>query len=113
MSDCIFCKIVAGEIPTDIIYEDKNMIVFNDIDQRAPVHVLIVPKTHITSLDAIEPEDTKIIGEIFGNIKDIAVKLGLDNGYRIVNNCGEDALQTVQHVHFHLLGGRKLQWPPG
>ncbi len=113
MSDCIFCKIVAGEIPSDIIYEDDNIIVFNDIDPRAPIHVLIVPKKHIASLDDVTSEDEIILGKLLGTVKEIAKKLGLENGYRIVNNCGEDGLQTVQHIHFHLLGGRKLQWPPG
>ncbi len=113
MSDCIFCKIVAGEIPSDIVYEDDNIIVFNDIDPRAPMHVLIAPKKHIASLDDVTPEDEQILGKLLGTVKDVADKLGIKNGYRLVNNCGEDALQTVQHIHFHLLGGRKLQWPPG
>lgn len=113
MSDCIFCKIASKEIPSAIVYEDEQMLAFKDIDPQSPVHVLLIPKKHIDSANTVIEEDIDLIGKMFLKIKDIAEDLGLDNGYRIVNNCGEDGLQTVQHLHFHLLGGRKMQWPPG
>ncbi|MCG8482881.1 MAG: histidine triad nucleotide-binding protein [Clostridia bacterium] len=113
MSDCIFCKIASKEIPSAIVYEDEQMLAFKDIEPQAPVHVLLIPKKHIDSANTVAEEDIDLIGKMFLKIKDIAEDLGLDNGYRIVNNCGEDGLQTVQHLHFHLLGGRKMQWPPG
>lgn len=113
MSDCIFCKIASKEIPSAIVYEDEQMLAFKDIDPQSPVHVLLIPKKHIDSANTVIEEDIDLIGKMFLKIKDIAEDLDLDNGYRIVNNCGEDGLQTVQHLHFHLLGGRKMQWPPG
>lgn len=113
MSDCIFCKIASKEIPSAIVYEDEQMLAFKDIEPQAPVHVLLIPKKHIDSANTVAEEDIDLIGKMILKIKDIAEDLGLDNGYRIVNNCGEDGLQTVQHLHFHLLGGRKMQWPPG
>lgn len=113
MTDCIFCKIAKKEIPADIVFEDENMLVFKDINPTAPVHVLIIPKKHIESMDHVSKEDSILLGEILYKIKDIAATLGLENGYRVVNNCGEDGLQTVKHLHFHLLGKRKMQWPPG
>ncbi len=113
MSDCIFCKIASKEIPSAIVYEDEQMLAFKDIEPQAPVHVLLIPKKHIDSANTVAEEDIDLIGKMFLKIKDIAEDLGLDNGYRIVNNCGSDGLQTVQHLHFHLLGGRKMQWPPG
>jgi len=113
--DCIFCKIVKKEIPAVIDYEDEEIMVFRDLDPKAPVHVLIIPKTHIESLDDLDgsEEQSALIGRMMCKIHEIAVLLGLQNGYRVVNNCGEDALQTVKHIHFHLLGGRKMGWPPG
>lgn len=113
MSNCIFCKIASKEISADIVYEDDNMIAFNDIDPQAPVHVLIIPKKHIESMDTVSQNDCVLLGDILYKVKEIAASVGLENGYRIVNNCGEDGLQTVKHLHFHLLGGRKMQWPPG
>lgn len=113
MSDCLFCKIVAGEIPAKFVYEDESIIAFNDIDPQAPVHILIVPKKHITSLDECQDEERMLLGDLLNKVKVIAEKSGLVNGYRLVNNCGEDGLQTVRHIHFHLLGGRKMLWPPG
>ena len=113
MSDCLFCKIVDGEIPSNKVYEDDKILVFHDVDPQAPVHVLIIPKKHIASLDAVTEEDGDLLAYIMLKVKDIAADLGLENGYRLVNNCGEDGLQTVQHLHFHLLGKRKLSWPPG
>ena len=113
MSDCLFCKIVEGEIPSNKVYEDDRILCFHDVDPQAPVHVLIIPKKHIPSLDDLQEEDADLISYIMLKVKDIAADLGLENGYRLVNNCGEDGLQTVKHLHFHLIGGRKLTWPPG
>ena len=113
MSDCLFCKIVEGEIPSNKVYEDDRILCFHDVDPQAPVHVLNIPKKHIPSLDDLQEEDADLISYIMLKVKDIAADLGLENGYRLVNNCGEDGLQTVKHLHFHLVGGRKLTWPPG
>lgn len=113
MSDCIFCMIARKEIPSKIAYEDEKIIVFHDLEPQAPVHVLIIPKKHISSLDELQTEDAELIGYLMLKVKDIAKDLGLDNGYRLVNNCGEDGMQTVKHMHFHLLGKRKMTWPPG
>ena len=113
MSDCVFCMIANHEIPSNIAYEDDKIIAFHDLDPQAPVHVLIIPKKHITSLDDVTEEDSELLGYIMTKVKEIAATLGLENGYRLVNNCGEDGLQTVKHLHFHLLGKRKMTWPPG
>ena len=114
MSDCLFCKIIAGEIPSTKVYEDDAVYAFNDIEPQAPIHVIIVPKAHIASANEITAENSAVIGKIFEAAGKIAKDLGIaENGYRIVNNCGEDGGQTVQHLHFHLVGGRSLQWPPG
>jgi len=113
--DCIFCKIISGDIPSDIVYEDDDLIAFRDLSPQAPVHVLIVPKTHIASLDDVDAAagHGELLGRLMLKIREIAALLGLETGYRIVINCGEDAMQTVKHLHFHLLGGRKMGWPPG
>lgn len=113
MSDCIFCKIINGEIPAKKVYEDEEILAFYDMDPQAPVHVIVIPKKHIVSVAELETVDLEVMGKIFGAVKRIAGELKLLNGYRIVNNCGEDGQQTVQHLHFHLLGGRKMTWPPG
>lgn len=114
MSDCIFCKIANGEIPTDKIYEDEKVVAFYDIDPQSPVHFLVIPKEHISSIKEIDESNVSIISHIFLVIKKIATDNGLDEkGYRIVNNCGEYGGQTVNHLHFHILGGRELLWPPG
>lgn len=113
MSDCIFCRIANGEIPSNKVYEDDQILCFHDADPQAPVHVLIIPKKHIPSLDDVAEEDAQLLGYIMLMVPQIAKELGLDNGYRLVNNCGEDGFQTVKHLHFHLLGKRKLTWPPG
>jgi histidine triad (HIT) family protein len=105
---------VQGEIPCSKVYEDDSILSFNDINPGAPVHVLIIPKKHISNLNELSLEDSSIISHIFYKAKDIAKDLGIDEGgYRIVANCGKDGGQTVSHVHFHLLGGRSLTWPPG
>ena len=113
MSDCIFCMIANKDIPSKIVYEDDKIVVFYDLEPQAPVHVLMIPKKHISSLDELQAEDAELIGYLMMKVKDIARDLGLENGYRLVNNCGEDGLQTVKHMHFHLLGKRKMTWPPG
>ena len=113
MADCIFCMIANHEIPSNIAYEDDRLIAFHDLDPQAPVHVLLIPKKHIESLDALTEEDKDLMGYAMLKIKDIAASLGLENGYRVVSNNGEDAFQTVKHLHFHILGKRKMLWPPG
>lgn len=106
--DCVFCKIVDGTIPSKKAYEDEQILAFYDLEPQAPVHVLFIPKVHIASADELTEENSAVISHIFAVIPQIAKELGLDNGYRIVNNCGEDGGQTVHHLHFHLLGGEKL-----
>lgn len=113
MSDCLFCKIIAGEIPSNKIYEDEACYAFHDIDPHAPVHFLVVPKAHIDGADCITAENASIVGDIFQAIAKIADQLQLENGYRVVTNVGEDGGQTVRHLHFHVLGKRALAWPPG
>ena len=111
--DCIFCKIVNGEIPSNKAYEDDKVLAFYDLEPQAPVHILIVPKEHIASAAEITPENSAVIAHIFEVAAIIAKEKGLDGGFRIVNNCGEDAGQTVKHIHFHLMGGRSFGWPAG
>lgn len=113
-NNCIFCKIAAKEIPGKIVYEDDKMIAFHDISPAAPVHVVVIPKKHIESLLALGDEDENLMGHMMHTIAKIAADLGLDEkGFRIVANTKEDGGQTVKHLHFHLLGGRSMQWPPG
>lgn len=112
MSDCVFCMIAGKEIPSNIAYEDDKIIAFHDLDPQAPVHVLVIPKKHITSLDATTDEDRELLGYLLCKIKDIARDLGLENGYRVVINNGEDAFQTVKHLHFHVIGKQAMGWPP-
>ena len=113
MADCIFCKIAAKEIPGKIAYEDDRILAFHDLEPQAPVHVLIIPKKHIASLDRVTEDDRELMGYLMSKVKDIAKELGLDNGYRVVINTGDDGMQTVKHLHVHLLGKRKMTWPPG
>lgn len=114
MENCIFCKIVNGEIPSKKLYEDDKVYAFYDINPEAPVHFLVIPKEHIESVNALDNKNVSIVSHVFTIINKLAKELNIaDNGYRIVNNCGEDGGQTVQHIHFHVLGGRSLQWPPG
>ena len=113
MDDCIFCKIGRGDIPSKKVYEDDDILVFHDLSPRAPVHVLIIPKKHLSSLDDCKEEDTLLLGKLLVKIKEIAKELGLTNGYRLVSNCGTDGMQTVNHLHFHLMGKRMMKWPPG
>lgn len=114
MENCIFCKIVKGEIPSSKVYEDDKIFAFKDINPGAPVHILIIPKKHIQSVNELEQDHKELIGHIFVTAGNIAKEQGVaEDGYRIVTNCGEDGGQTVPHLHFHLLGGRTLSWPPG
>lgn len=108
MSDCLFCKIIAGEIPSTKVYEDDAVYAFRDINPMAPTHVLIVPKTHIASADGVDAENSAYVAKLFEAIPKIANAEGLVNGYRVITNCGEDGCQSVKHLHFHLLGGKKL-----
>ncbi len=113
MTDCIFCKIVEGSIPAEKVYEDEDVLAFRDIHAQAPVHILIIPKKHIPSVRDIGEEEGPLLGRIFSVINRLADELGVaDKGFRIVNNCGDEGGQTVYHIHFHLLGGRSLSWPP-
>ena len=113
MADCIFCAIGSHEIPSNTVYEDDKLICFHDLEPQAPVHVLVIPKKHITSLDDVTAEDQELLGYSMFKIHEICAELGLENGYRVVVNTGEDGNQTVKHLHFHSLGKRKLTWPPG
>jgi histidine triad (HIT) family protein len=113
MNDCLFCKIVKGEIPSKKIRDDEEVLAFHDINPQAPSHVLIIPKRHIDSLDAAQAEDAALLGRLLLTARELAEELGISGGYRVVNNCGAPAGQSVFHVHFHLLGGRPLGWPPG
>ena len=108
MSDCLFCKIIAGEIPSTKVYEDDSVLAFRDIAPQAPCHVLVIPKSHIADVNGITAENSAIVAHIFQVIPQIAKAEGLENGYRVVSNCGSDAGQTVQHLHFHILGGKQL-----
>ena len=112
MNDCIFCKIALGQIPAKVAYEDEDVFAFYDQDLQAPVHVLVIPKEHIASALEITPENSALVAKVWEAIPKIARDLGLENGFRVVNNCGKDGMQTVQHLHFHLLGKKKMGWPP-
>jgi len=114
MSDCLFCKIIAGDIPSDKVYEDDNVFAFRDINPVAPTHVLVIPKNHISTINDLSQNDALTIGNLFLAAKKIAQQEGCEeDGYRTVMNCGEAAGQTVFHIHLHLLAGRALNWPPG
>ena len=105
---CLFCRIVAGEIPSTKVYEDELVLAFRDIAPQAPTHILVIPKTHIPTVDGITAENSNIVAHIFEVIPGIAKAEGLENGYRVVSNCGADAGQTVPHLHFHILGGKAM-----
>ena len=111
--DCLFCKIIAGEIPSTKIYENEWVYAFADIDPKAPFHAIIVPKKHIVSAADITAENSGLIAKIFEAVAQIAKEQNLEKGFRVVNNCGEEGGQTVSHIHFHLLARRNLAWPPG
>ena len=108
MPDCLFCKIIAGIIPSTKVYEDETVFAFRDIAPQAPTHILVVPKAHLDSCDAVTADNSAVIAHIFEVIPAIAKAEGLENGYRVVSNCGSDAGQTVKHLHFHILGGKEL-----
>jgi histidine triad (HIT) family protein len=111
---CLFCKIVAGEIPSDAVHEDDLVFAFNDINPVAPVHQLIVPKQHVASVAVLSDADAELLGRVFAVTAELAARAGLpDRGYRVVTNVGPDGGQSVDHLHFHLLGGRRMTWPPG
>lgn len=114
MTDCLFCKMVNQEIPVEPVYENDKVLAFNDINPQAPFHVLIIPKSHISTVNDLNPENSAYISELFLAAKRIASENGFaDDGYRLVMNCNEQAGQTVFHIHLHMLAGRAMQWPPG
>ena len=113
MADCFFCNIIAGDIPSTKVYEDDLCYAFRDINPAAPTHILVIPKDHIASVNEIDASNEAVVGHIFSVIATIAKQEGLDRGYRVVSNIGEQALQTVPHLHFHIIGGRDMTWPPG
>lgn len=112
MSDCLFCKIANGEIPSNKVYEDAVCLAFRDIDPQAPTHFLVIPKAHIASCAQVNEDNAALVGHMFTVIAKVAKEQGLDS-YRVVSNCGEQAGQSVPHLHFHVLGDRDMTWPPG
>lgn len=114
MTDCIFCKIIAGEIPGDIIYQDDDVLAFRDLNPQAPTHALVIPKKHISTINDIQSDDAELVGKMFLAAQKIAKADGIaEPGYRTVMNCNSGAGQTVFHIHLHVLGGRAMSWPPG
>lgn len=114
MSNCLFCRIAAGEIPAKIVYQDEDVVAFHDINPQAPLHVLVIPRKHIATINDLEADDAALVGKLFLTAKRIAAEAGYAaSGYRVAMNCGADAGQTVFHIHLHLLAGRALGWPPG
>jgi histidine triad (HIT) family protein len=114
MSQCLFCRIAAGEIPAKVLYSDADVIAFQDINPQAPLHALVIPRKHIATINDLQPEDAALVGKLFLAAKQVAKEAGYaEDGYRVVMNCGLDAGQTVFHIHLHVLAGRALSWPPG
>jgi len=114
MSDCLFCKFVAGEIQPDVVYEDDQVLAFRDVNPQAPVHILVIPKRHIATLNDLQAEDAELIGGLYLAAQKVAEQEGIaEAGYRTLINCNAQAGQTVFHIHLHLLGGRRMTWPPG
>ncbi len=114
MEDCLFCKIIKGEVPSKKVYEDEYVYAFHDIEPTAPVHILVIPKKHISTLNDVNSENSAVISKIYEAIAKIAKQEGIDkDGYRVVSNCNKMAGQTVFHIHFHLIGGREMGWPAG
>ena len=112
--DCLFCKILSGDIPGDIVYESEQVVGFRDINPQAPVHIVIIPRRHIATINDLQADDEALVGALFTAAKQVAADEGLsDDGYRVVMNCNAGAGQTVFHIHLHLLGGRQMRWPPG
>jgi histidine triad (HIT) family protein len=113
-TDCIFCRIAAGEIEAKVVHRDEDTVAFRDTNPQAPTHVLVIPRRHIPSIDALAPGDAEAVGKLFLAARAIARDEGIhESGYRVVMNCGSDAGQSVDHIHLHLLGGRGMKWPPG
>lgn len=113
MADCIFCRIAAGEIPSNKLYEDDQLLAFYDLDPQAPTHFLVIPKAHIASAAEITPQNSAVVAHIYEVIARLAAELDLEQGFRVVTNCGPQGGQTVPHLHFHVLAGRDMTWPPG
>lgn len=114
MAGCIFCGIARGEVPARTVLETEDVVAFHDLDPKAPTHVLVIPRRHVESIDAMSPEDAELIGRVFAAAKDVARQEGINSGgYRLVTNVGANGGQTVAHLHVHVLGGRRLTWPPG
>jgi histidine triad (HIT) family protein len=114
MTDCLFCKIAAGEIAAELVFKSDSVVAFRDINPQAPTHVLVIPRKHIATINDIGPDDTSLIGELYLVAAELARKEGFaDEGYRVVMNCNAGAGQTVFHIHLHLMGGRPFSWPPG
>jgi histidine triad (HIT) family protein len=114
MSECLFCKIVKRELNTEILYEDDQVLAFKDIDPQAPIHLLIIPKKHIPTLLELQEKDKELVGHIYQVATQLAREYGIaEDGFRVVSNCNKQGGQSVYHIHFHLLGGRSMQWPPG
>ncbi|MFZ5646666.1 MAG: histidine triad nucleotide-binding protein [Bacillota bacterium] len=113
MQDCIFCKIINKEIPAEIVYEDDTVLVFKDIKPAAPVHLLLIPKKHIPTFFELEEADGKLLGDLHIAAARVARQMGLEKGFRLISNCNQDAGQLVFHIHYHLMAGRALHWPPG
>ena len=114
MSDCLFCKMVAGEIQPDVVFEDDEVLAFRDVNPQAPMHVLVIPKTHIATVNDLTPENAALVGKLYLAAQQIAADEGVaEPGYRMVMNCNPEAGQSVYHIHLHVLGGRPMSWPPG
>lgn len=113
MKECLFCKIIDKQIPAGVVYEDERVLAFKDINPQAPVHILLITKKHIETVLELKAEDKELVGHLYLVANKLAQDMGLDKGFRIVTNCKEDAGQAVFHLHLHLLGGRRMEWPPG
>jgi histidine triad (HIT) family protein len=113
MSDCVFCRIASGQIPARKLFEDDDLVAFHDLSPQAPVHVLVIPRRHVASLDAASAADTPLLGQLLAGARRAARETGVASGYRVVTNCGPEAGQSVFHIHLHVLGGRPMSWPPG
>ena len=114
MTDCLFCRMVSGEIQPEIVYDDELVLAFRDINPQAPVHVLVIPKKHISTINDLQEEDVEVAGRLLQVAKKVAHETGIDvSGYRTVMNCNNDGGQSVFHLHLHLMGGRRMHWPPG
>ncbi len=114
VTDCLFCKVVSGDVPVDIVYEDNHVMAFRDISPQAPSHVLVIPKRHVSTINDLDVGNSDVVGHMFLAAKKVAEMEGISEvGYRAVMNCNEDAGQTVFHIHLHVLGGRRMNWPPG